>query len=68
MILGPPDYESVLIGNFYNDRKFIVSNADNIESKVDDIEYFIKNASWELESITWCKKEEYSLIISLKDK
>ena len=57
MILGPPDYEYVLIENFYNDRKFIVSNADNIESKVDDIEYFIKDASWEVKVLRGVKKK-----------
>ena len=60
--------ESVLLENLFDDGKFIVSKDDNIESEIDDVEYFIKSASWKIESITWCKKEKYSLIISLHYK
>lgn len=58
--------EGVHIENLYDDGTFIVSKDDNIESQVDDIEYLIKSASWKVESMTWCKKEEYSLIMSLR--
>ena len=62
----PREGEYVHIENLYDDGKFIVSKDDNIESKVDDIEYLIKSANCKVESITWCKKEEYSLIMSLR--
>jgi hypothetical protein len=65
--LVPRIGEGVSIENIFDEGKFVVSNDDHIESKIDEsIESYVKGMLWKVTGMTWCKKEEYFLLVSLK--
>ncbi len=58
--------ERVSIENIFDEGKFVVSDDDHIESKINEsIESYVKSMLWDVTGISWCKKEEYFLLISL---
>ncbi|MDR1558057.1 MAG: hypothetical protein LBS88_13660 [Tannerellaceae bacterium] len=57
--------EGVHIENIFDEGKFILCDDDNITSKVDDFEYYITSHSWNVKAVTWCKHEEYFVLMSL---
>ncbi|MDR1402788.1 MAG: hypothetical protein LBJ60_03685 [Tannerellaceae bacterium] len=57
--------EHVHIENIFDKGEFIVCDDDNIMSKVDDFKDYIISFSWEAKGVTWCKHDEYFLLMSL---
>lgn len=59
--------EGVHVENIFDEGQFVVSDDDHIESnlKHESIEQYVCGHLWKVTDITWCKKEEYSLIVSL---
>ncbi len=57
--------EEVHIENIFDEGRFVVSEDDGIKSKVGDVENYVTGLLWEVTGITWCKKEEFFMHISL---
>lgn len=57
--------EGVLVVDIFDEGRFVISDLDHIESKVGDVEEFIKDLIWNVTDITWCKNEKYYLVVSL---
>jgi hypothetical protein len=57
--------EGVHIENIFDEGRFVVSDDDGIKSKVNDVENYVTGFLWEVTGITWCKKEEFFMHVSL---
>ena len=57
--------EGVSIENIFDEGRFVVSEDDKIESTVNNVEAYVKSLLWKVTGSTWCKKDEYYMLISL---
>jgi hypothetical protein len=57
--------EHVSIQDLFDEGRFVVSDLDNIQSTVDDVEDFLKNLIWKVTAITWFKNGDHHMLISL---
>jgi hypothetical protein len=57
--------EGVHVENIFDEGRFVNSDDDGIKSKVGDVEDYVLGMYWKVTGITWCKKEEYFMNVSL---